>query len=173
MTKNLRHIHYINPSIQKHLMISLMVAELILISLTVFWLYIDMDKLIANNMFRIHIQNTQSAEFIINRLTKVAFILLLVNSLVASAIVWYWKNYIRQIIAPLEDVSDSILQLNFTTTPRISIPHETGEIATQWLQREKNQFVKIRQYIAKMNTEDPASLSKALDECRCLIEQQN
>lgn len=169
MSKNLRHLHYINPAIQKRLMISLIIAELILISLTVFWLYIDMDTLIENNMFKIHIQETLSTEFFIIRLTKAAVVLLIVNALVASTIVWYWKNYIKQIITPLVEVSDSIQRLDFSITPHISIPHETGDIAIQWLQREKEQLSEIRQCIANLDIENPQALSKNLKNCQQLL----
>lgn len=172
MTNNQRHQHYINPAVQKRLMISLMLAELVLISLMLFWLYIDLDALIENNMFKIHIQSTLSAEFIIIRLTKAAIVLLIVNGLVASVIVWYWKSHIKQIISPLDEASNSIRQLDFTATPHISIPHETGDIAMQWFQREKKHLMQIRQLIETMDINEPESLQKKLHNCQHLIEHQ-
>jgi len=173
MIKNKRHIHYINPAIQKRLMISLIIAELILISLALLWLYIDLDQLIENNMFKIHILNTLSAEFVITRLTKAAVVLLTVNTLIASAIVWYWKNHITQVIAPLVEVTNAIQQLDFTVTPQISVPHETGDIAIQWLHREKKHLLQIRQCIERLDIEKPEDMSKIMQSCQHLLKQCN
>jgi len=171
MIKNKRHNHYINPAIQKRLMISLVIAELVLITLALLWLYIDLDQLIENNMFKIHILNTLSAEFVITRLTKAAVVLLAVNILIASAIVRYWKNYITQIVAPLVEVSNAIQQLDFTVTPQIGVPHEAADIAIQWLRREKKHLLQIRQCIETLDIDKPEDMSKIMQTCQHLLKQ--
>ena len=169
MNSNKRHIHYINPAVQKRLMISLIVAELILICLTIFWLYIDLDQLIESNLYKIHIQNTLTTSFLMTRLSKSILILLAINIIIASIIVWYWKNYIKAITTPLEQITHAIQTLDFTIDPLISVPHESGAIAVEWLEREKNQLIKLRQCLKKLDDENQDSISRVLEECKKII----
>ena len=169
MKTNKRHLHYINPAIQKHLIIALVFIELLLISLTVFWLYLDMNQLIEDNMFKIHIQNTLSIEFFAVRLLQAAFILLIINIIFASLILWYWRNYIMHILTPLDEIATSIQNLDFTIVPDISVQHDTTQIAGQWLNHEKNKLTEIRQKISMINVDKPESTDDILLTCKRLL----
>ncbi len=169
MNKNKRHIHYINPAIQKRLIISMVVIELILISLTIFWLYHDINYLIEDNMFRVHAQNNLTPGFFAVRLAQAAFVLLIINIIISSLAVWYWKNYIINIITPLEEIAALIQKLDFTKRPDISEPHETIQIASEWLSKEKNKFIEIRHNISMIDKQESAT--KKLESCRQLLEK--
>jgi len=173
MNKNKRKKYYINPAIQKRLIANLVVIELVLISLTTLWLYQDMSQLIENNMFKIHIQNTLSVEFFAVRLAQAALVLLIINVLIASLVLWYWRNYINNIISPLNEAAEAIGKLDFTIKLDVSVEHEASRIAINWLSQEKKILSEIRRYTSMIDMEKPEATAKLLENCKQLLEKQS
>jgi len=171
MNKNKRKKHYINPAIQKRLIVNLVVLELVLISLTTLWLYQDMSQLIENNMFKIHIQNTLSVEFFAVRLAQAAFVLLIINIFIASLVLWYWQNYVNNIITPLNEVADALLKLDFTVKPDVQIEHEASEIALNWLSQEKHTLTELRHFISMIDTQKSEKTTALMANCKQLLEK--
>ncbi len=171
MNKNKRHRHYISPAIQKQLIIALVVIEVLLVSVTVLWLYHDLSQLIDANMFKIHIQTRLSVEFFTLRLLQVASILLIINVIFASLIVWYWRNGIKYIIAPIDNITDRIQKLDFTTEPEVSVHHKAAQAAVQWFKREKNKLIEVRKNIASIDMEDPKSADEILSNCQRILKK--
>jgi len=171
MNKNKRHRHYINPAIQKQLIIALLVVEVLLICVTVLWLYHDMSQLIETNMFRIHIQNTLSVEFFTLRLLQVASVLLIVNVLLASVTVWYWRNNIERVIAPIDHITELIKKLDFTTEPEVFVQDKATQAAAQWFKREKNKLIEVRKIIAEIDMQAPKSADEILSNCQRILKK--
>ncbi|MDH5483646.1 MAG: hypothetical protein OEY43_00295 [Gammaproteobacteria bacterium] len=172
MTTNKRHIHYINPDIQNRLIISFVIFELLLISITVFILYTDMSQIIEDNMFRSHIKEPLNIEFFSIRLLQAVAILLVINLIAASFIVWRWRSYINNITRPLETIIDSINQLDFSIDAETEKNHETLVLAESWLNTEKERFTKIRQLIAEMDINNPSHMIEKLNISQQFIKEK-
>ena len=170
MNKQKRHNHYINANLQNRLIISLVVLELVLISVSVWFVYQDMNQIIEDNMFRTHIQNVLSIEYFAGRVLQTMFILLIVNIIIASYIVWHWRRYVNSIVIPLEQMVNSIDALDFTLTTEKSAHHDAVVIADQWLHREKDRFTEIRNYISDINIDKTENMLENLACCRRLLE---
>ena len=171
MNKNKRSHHFINFGLQNRLIISLIVLELVLISVSVFVVYLDMNQIIEDNMFRIHIKNTLSVEYFAGRVLQVMFVLLLVNILLASFIVWRWRLYVNSIVMPLQATVSSIHKLDFTLTAEKPVRHDAVIIADQWLHREKDRFTEVRKLLSGINLDETQNALESLSRCRRLIEE--
>lgn len=170
MNTNKRHIHYINPAIQNRLIFSLLIIEIILISMAIFWIYIDISLLVEENMFRVHIQKTLTTGSFVTNLLQASLVLLIVNIIIASIIVWYWKNYVKQIISPLSNVADSIKNLDFTFEPDITVEHDITQIALKWLNREKQKYSELREQINEMDIENFQTVTQTMKKCKYILE---
>lgn len=169
MNKNKRKKHYINPDIQKRLIINLVIIELVLISLTTLWLYMDISQLIENNMYKIHIKNTLSVEFFAVRFAEAAFVLLIINFLIASLVIWYWRDYINRITSQLNEVADAMQKLDFTFKFDVYVEHEVSRIALNWFNQEKQTLSDIRRFTSMIDMEKPDEITDILTNCKQLL----
>ncbi|MDH5393601.1 MAG: hypothetical protein OEY11_10475 [Gammaproteobacteria bacterium] len=166
-----RHNHYINTGLQNRLIVSLILIELVLIAISVLFVYRDMHQIIEASMFRSHIQNSLTIEYFAGRVMQVMFVLLLINIVIASFVVWRWREYVNAILSPLEKIVSSVHALDFTKKEEITAHHQAVVIAGQWLQAENSRFSEIRRCIASLNSDDSAALSDEINRCRQLIEK--
>ena len=171
MNKNMRHIHHINPDIQNRLIISFVIFELALISLALFYLYMDMNQIIENNMFRSHIQQPLDVKFFAIRLLQSAAILLIINLAIASFIVWRWRSYVYRIVQPLDDIIDAMEQLDFSHGLATEKNHQALLLAEDWLTTEKNRFREIRMQLLDLDINQPQATMEKLQQARQLINQ--
>jgi hypothetical protein len=147
------------------------IFELALISITVFILYLDMNQLIEDNMFRSHIQNTLNIEFFTIRLLQAIAILFAINLAAASFIVWRWRSYVTSITRPLDDIIDSIKRLDFNIKVATENNHEALVLAENWLDTEKIRFTKIRNLISDMEIDQPSHMTEKLNLSRQAVEE--
>lgn len=158
MTQNKRHIHYINPSIQNRLIISFITFEVILVAIALFVFYLDINGIVEDNLYRIHVSTTSNVELFLISLLKVICVLLIVNLIVASIIVWLWRRYINSIVEPLEMLVETIDQLDFSQQIEVSQKHDVLINMNHWYAQEKENHEKIRKLLAKIkDTPDPTS----------------
>ncbi|MDH5516874.1 MAG: hypothetical protein OEY36_03515 [Gammaproteobacteria bacterium] len=169
MNNSQRKHHFINGALQNRLIFSLVIFELLLISCAVYFVYQDMTQVIEDNMFRSHIQNSLSLEYFAGRVLQAMMVLLIVNLVVASAIVWRWRHYVNGIVEPLQKMIASIHQLDFRNKIEQPALHEAVVITQQWQLREKQRFYAIRQHLAELSVDEAADLTEKLQHCRQLI----
>lgn len=173
MNKSKRKHQFINTGLQNRLIISLVVFELLLISLAVYFIYQDISQIIEDNMFRSHIQNSLSLEYFVVRVLQAMFVLLMVNVVIASLVVWRWRGYVNSIVQPLEGMIASIHRLDFSDNKENTAQHEALAITKQWKQKENECFTEIRQNISGLSPDGSANMTEALTRCRHLIEDNN
>lgn len=158
MTQNKRHIHYINPAIQNRLIISFIAFEVILVAIALFVFYLDINGIVEDNLYRIHVSTTSNVELFLISLLKVICGLLIVNLITASIIVWLWRRYVNSIIEPLEMLVETINRLDFSHQIEVSQKHDVLINMKHWYDQEKETYEKIRKLLAKIkDTPDPAS----------------
>ena len=170
MPTNKRHIHHINPQLQNRLIISFVIFELLLISATIFILYLDMNQVIEDSMFRIHIQEAPNIIFFGLRLLQASAILLIVNFIIASFIVWFWRRYVNRIIDPLESIIDSNARLDFSARMPTDKHHEVLKLADNWLHRENTRFKSLRSCLTELDINKPDETIEKLKHAKQLID---
>jgi len=150
MTENKRHIHYINPAIQNRLIISFIVFEVVLVTLTLYVFYMDINGIVEDNLYRIHVSETTNIELFLAHLFKVVCVLLIVNIFIASIVVWWWHHYINSIVEPLERLIKAITKLDLSQDIDVSHKHDVLINMNKWYVKEKETYQSIRKLVAEI-----------------------
>jgi len=164
MTDNKRHIHYINPAIQNRLIIGFIVFEVVLVTFMLYVFYMDINGIVEDNLYRIHVNKTTNIELFLTHLFKVVGVLLIVNILTASIVVWWWRHYINSIVEPLERLIKAITKLDLSWGVDVSHKHEVMINMNKWYAKEKETYQNIRKLVGEIRPGADVEIYKQNDE---------
>lgn len=172
-TDRRRRIHYVDETLQKSLLIGLVVLETGLgvgLAWTMFW---RLNKIIEDNLYRVHLANSSP---ILGQLLHEAIILLVifgVANLVALMVVdLIWRRYIYSILDSFKLLMDKTYKLDLTADPEISDRHQVLDLAETQREQDRIRLSKVREQRSRLESAMRAAndapgvhhVMKALDE---------
>ena len=153
-----RHIHYVDHTLQKWLLLALVVMEAILVSLAIWALYTALGTIIDEEMYRIHYSaNTRLLPLLIKEGSVVLGWMLLVNLLALFIADRIWAIFVHGILKKLARLMLASQNLDFTNHDNILSNHTVLEQAQMWRSTEAMRLKKRRGIILSLPRALPAS----------------
>jgi hypothetical protein len=147
-----RRIVYVDDRIQKGLLIALVSLEVLLIAGTLWILYIQMSAIVEANLYRIHISQNQSIYPLLLKTVMIGLIgLIAVNALMLWVVGWLWARHVDSILNPFRYLVSKVEALDFREDEPISIPHKVVELALDWRHSNRQNMLKLRQEISRLD----------------------
>lgn len=158
-----RKIHYIDHVLQKRLLIALVILEVIVVSIAGAILYIRLNTIVDESLYRIHFAGQPS---IFTVLLKES--LLILGGLVAANLAALfiadriWSHYVRSILLALCGLLSSTRDLDLRADADIPQRHKVLVLALAWRRTERARHLALREALTVM--ESVATRPSASDE---------
>lgn len=154
-----RRIIYVDASVQKWLLVALVILEIMLISGALWLLYVQMITTIEANLYRAHSVGKPN----IYPLLKVALIglggLLAINMVVLWIADRLWARHLASIFKPLMAMVNKVEMLDFSADAPATKSHEAVNLAHTWRNTERQRLLNLRAAInqLEMPSETPST----------------
>lgn len=150
-----RRIVYVDDHIQKGLLVALVTLEVLLIVGTLWMLYIQMSEIVEANLYRIHISYKQNIYPLLLKTIIIGMTgLIAVNALMLWVVGWVWTRHVDSILNPLRNLVGKVEALDFRKDEPINIPHQVVELALAWRHSNRQNMLKLRQEISRLDEFD-------------------
>ncbi|MFZ5523863.1 MAG: hypothetical protein ACOY9D_07250 [Pseudomonadota bacterium] len=147
-----RRIIYVDEKVQKGLLIALVSFEILLIAGTLWMLYLQMSEIVDANLYRVHFSEKPD---IYPLLLKTALIgvagLAAINVLVLWVASWVWARQVASILKPFRELISKVEALDFREDAPMAIPHKVAELALTWRHSKRQDLLKLREEIARLD----------------------
>jgi len=147
-----RRIIYVDDTVQKGLLLALIILEVALIAGTLWMLYQQMSEIVNANLYRVHFVEQPNIYPLLLKTILVGVLgLIAVNVILLWVASWIWARHVDSILRPFRDVVASVGDLDFTEKATSEVPHKVVELALQWHLSKRQQLLKIREEIARLD----------------------
>ena len=153
-----RKIKYIDHVLQKWLLIALVVLEMMVLSVAGVILYVRLNTIIDESLYRIHFGG-QSSMFLVLLSESLRIIggLIAVNLLALFVADRIWSHYVRGILDTLCTLFVRTRKLDFRADPEVPQRHMVLALALDWRRVEKARNLALQQSIDLMAARNTAS----------------
>lgn len=149
--KNQRHIHYLDLSIQKWLLVALVAMEVALTVIATWMLYKALGEAIDQDLYRIHLADKLSVfGYLLREGMKMLGVILLVNVAALILADRVWAYGVNRILRSLTALIDAALQLDFSAKAHIPCNHAVLVQALAWRNAERVRIEGIRHDISTL-----------------------
>ncbi len=136
----------IDESIQVPLVVALVLLEISLACAAAGLLYLRLDAVIDENLYRIHLAGTET---MLGQLLRQAAVVLgafvAVNAAVLLAADWIWRRRVNRIVRELILAVRKASSLDYTPDPAIAGTHPALALAANWREKERARLWGIRE----------------------------
>lgn len=165
-----RRIVYVDHSVQKWLLIALVMLEIILIAGALWLLYLQLISAVEANLYRAHATVRPD----IYPLIKVAIIglsgLLAINLIVLWLVDCLWARHLATILRPFTELVRRVEALDFSPDEISAKPHKVVELAHAWRETERQRLRDLRAAINQLDTAGQTGLLADKERTRILLE---
>lgn len=166
---NLRHIHYLDHSIQKWLLIALITMEVMIVVIAMWALHGYLNDVIEQEMYHIHFSGHQSVfSHLFNEGIKILGVVLLVNLAAVVLVDRIWAYWVNGILDSLMTLMDASVKLDFTKKNHIPCNHTVLVHAVTWRNAELVRIEGLRQDIHRLPFELPTAAKEHEEITACL-----
>ena len=155
-TPHQRKIHYVDETIQKFLLIGLVVLEAGLAAGLAWMMSQQLNQIIEENLYRVHLA---AAVPILTQLMHEAERLLIIfgaaNVIALVLVDFIWRRYVDSILRLFRQVMGKTYQLDFTADPKTSDRHQLLNLAETQRAQDRTRFTAIRDQLSRL---EPAML---------------
>lgn len=152
-----RKIHYVDETLQKFLLIGLVLLEAGLAAGLTWIMFSRLNQIIEDSLYRVHLGDGVP---ILAQLTHEALILLgifSVANLIALLLVdFVWRRYINSILRLFMQLMGKTSQLDFTDDPEMSDRHQVLDLAETQRDQDRIRLTAIRDQLSHL---EPAMLA--------------
>ena len=133
-----RKIHYIDHVLQKWLLIALVVLEVIVLSVAGLILYLRLNAIVDESLYRIHFDNQPSMFSVLLKESLMILGGLVVANLLALFVAdRIWSHYVRSIVLVLRGLLMSSRELDFRADHDVPQRHKVVTLALDWRHAER------------------------------------
>lgn len=161
-----RTIRYIDQSIQKWMLIGLVAMELILIAASIWILYLELDRVIDENLYRIHQTDHESIlPLLLAEGAKVMGYALAVNVAAIAIADRIWTFYVQRVVRRLSILMQKSRNLDWRESG-IAATHPVLVIAHAWRSAEHFRYGDLRAAVSSLPDhfpDTPEARQAALD----------
>lgn len=149
-----RHIHYVDKTLQKWLLVALVGLEVGLVAGMVWMLYWRLGQVIENNLFRVHLARDQSLFFDLMREAPLILSIFLVANVLALLLAdGIWRRQVNSLLRSFMSLVGKSGRLDFSADAQPSGRHRLLDLAHRQRARERLRLAAIRETIAKLDAE--------------------
>jgi hypothetical protein len=152
-THHRRKIHYVDETLQKFLLVGLVVLEAGLAGCLAWLMFLRLDRIVEDNLYRVHLAD---ATPILSQLMHEAFVLLgifgAMNLFALVLVDLFWRRYVYLILRLFKLLMDKTCQLDFTEDPQISDSHLVLDLAETQRDLDRTRLSKIREQISLLDS---------------------
>lgn len=166
-----RRTIYVDRAIQKWLLIALVTFEIVLVSAALWLLYLQLNAMVEDNLYRIHFSGEANIDpaLLRNMLLGLGG-LVAINIAVLLMVDWFWTRHINSILQPLIKLLNKVEVLNFSEDEPVEKSHKVVEFAHVWRNNERQRLFKLRTEIAKLDVSGDASAAQAKERKQAALE---
>lgn len=165
-----RRKKYIDTSIQGRLIITLLILEVLIFSLAMWFVYQELQTAIDNNLYRVHQPDSESRPVLLTALLDIIPWILIINVLLLVGIDRIWGNYLAKIIEPLRHTAERVSHLDLRKAATAHNNHSVLEYAQQWTSQERERCKVIQKLVQSLpnqaNESEQADISTVLTEVK-------
>lgn len=152
-SRHQRKIHYVDETLQKFLLIGLVLLEAGLAAGLAWMMFRHLNQIIEENLYRVHLAD---AVPILTQLTHEAITLLLIfgaTNLVALVFVdLLWRRYVNSILCLFMKLMGKTHQLDFTSDPIISDRHQVLHLTEIQRDQDRVRLTAIHDQLLHLET---------------------
>lgn len=166
-----RRIIYVDDKVQKGLLIALVTLEVLLIAGTLWMLYVQMGEVVDANLYRVHFSDKPNIYPLLLKTALVGVIgLIAINVLVLWVAGWVWARHVDSILKPFRELIGKVEALDFSEDAAIAIPHKVVDLALAWRHSKRQDMLRLRREIARLDELGDLSDAGAQQRARALLE---
>lgn len=153
-----RHIHHGDHTLQKWLLLALVVLEAVLVSLAIWTLYQALDTIIEEDMYRVHYSaDTEVLSLLLKEGLVVLGWMLLVNVMALLAADRIWAIFVQDILKQLSHLMRASQDLDFASQHSNRSKHAVLAQAQSWRDTTRQRLQQSRSLILSLPPALPAS----------------
>ena len=160
---HVRRRHFIDRNIQGRLIAGLVLIEVVLFALGMWFIYYKMQVAIDQELYRVHQLAPRSSPILLHALYQTIPWIILVNVLVLVGIDRVWGGYVEIIIGKLRRLAQKVAALDLRSQLH-DTEHDVLRQARHWLKVEQARCQQIRQLVQSLpdtpDPHDPVALHK-------------
>lgn len=170
-----RHIHYVDKTLQKWLLVALVGLEAGLVAGMVWMLHWRLGQVIENNLFRVHLAEDQSLFFgLMREAPLILSVFLIANVLALLLADGIWRRQVNSLLRSFMSLVGKSGRLDFSADAQPNGRHRLLELAQDQRARERSRLASIREHLAQLDAElsgagDPRRLRESLDSLNRLL----
>lgn len=170
-----RQINYVDKSIQRSLLIALVVLEVVLVCASTWVTYWHLNDLLEQSLYRVHLVQTGP---ILTRLVTEGFAVLgvfaLVNLTALMVAQRIWSRHENLVLKDFTKLIAKTRKLDFSSDPASHPQTEVLALAMAWRAQERTRFTAIRNQVAKLEAsvsagKSPQTLLLAVEDLNKLL----
>lgn len=166
-----RRIVYVDEKVQKGLLVALVTLEVLLVSGTLWVLYVQMGEVVDANLYRVHFSGQPN---IYPLLFKTGLIgigaLVAVNIIVLWIATWVWARHVDAIVRPFRELVAKVEALDFSEDQAQEVLHEVVDLALAWRHSKRRILHKLRAEITTLGELGDLSGFEAQRRARATLE---
>lgn len=168
--RHTRKIHYVDESIQRAMLVALVMLEVTLACAAVWLLHWRLNAVIDENLFRIHLAESEPMlAQLLHHTAVVLGIFIAVNAAALLAADWIWRRHVNSVVRSLMILVGKTARLDLSADPAPGNAHETLPLASAWRARERARLAAIRDLVTKPDPE--IKLNDGPSETRAILEK--
>lgn len=155
-----RKIHYIDQDVQKWLLVSLVVLEVMILSVAGAILYARLNFVAEESLYRIHFTSGPSMFSVLLKESVPILAGMVVANLLALFVAnRIWARYVNGIVAALRDLLSRSRDLDLQADPLVPMQHPVLDHALAWRSAERARHLALRE---ALETLEKAAANTAL-----------
>ncbi len=170
-----RKIRYVDESIQKGLLVALVLLEVALAGASVWLLNRQLNAVIDDNLYRIHMADAEPMfAQLLHQAALVLGTFIAVNIAALLAADRIWSRHVNGVVRSLMHLVAKTGRMDFSADPEPGDRHETLHLASAWRARERARLAAIRDLVTQLDgrtkvDDDPVEIRGALERLRKLL----
>lgn len=164
---HVRRRHYVDRNVQGRLIAGLILVEVLLFAVAMWFVYMELQTTIDQELYRVHQAVAQSGPVLLYALYKTIPWIILVNLVVLIGIDRVWGRYINLIIEKLRRAAQKVAVLDLRDH-LTDTEHDVLRQARQWIESEHTRCVQIRELVQMLPTEvsemDPGERQRLIEQ---------
>lgn len=167
-----RRLLYVDSSIQRSLLLALVVLEVALVATSIWLLHWRLVHFIDDSMYRMHAAHEGLT---LMRLAQEGFpvlvLFVVVNLLALTLVAGLWSARENLVLRDFIKLMEKTRELDFSGDPEPRRQHEVLKLATAWRALERARFAALREQLA--NLEDAEPNEESLQDLRVALARLN
>jgi len=150
-SRHVRKIRYIDETLQKLLLIGLVLLEAALAAGLAWMMYQHLNQIIEDNLYRVHLADDVP---MLTQLMHEEFILLglffAVNLIALLTVDLFWRRHVNGILVRFMGLMGKTARLDFTVDPTVAHNHQILDLAQTQRHRDRTRLTEIRALISEL-----------------------